>query len=356
MGIEVFKISVVLIIILGGLFFLLRFLKNKIVPQKGLIELISFYPLGPKRGIGIVKVLSGYLVIGIGDESISLIDRLDSRAVEEALQDTGDRNEGPGGKSKTVSMISDLFKGKFPVCFFGCIFSVLSFFVSPDLSFGAPAAPPAGGGILGMNSPLELLLFLTLLSFLPAILVMCTCFTRIIVVLSFLKQAMGTPQAPPNTVLIGLALFITFFIMSPVIDRIYADAYLPYSKKEIGAEDALTKASVPLKEFMLKQTREKDLALFLKVSKSERPATPMDLPMKVVVPAFAIGELQKAFEIGFLIYLPFLVIDMIVGSVLLAMGMMMLPPVMVSLPVKILLFVLADGWELIIGSLIGGFR
>ncbi|WP_442891715.1 flagellar type III secretion system pore protein FliP [Dissulfurispira sp.] len=226
----------------------------------------------------------------------------------------------------------------------------------PDLSFAAPAPPPPAGGFLGLTTPLELLLFLTLLSILPAILVMTTCFTRIVVVLSFLRHALGTPQVPPTQVIIGLSLFITLFVMSPVVDRIYADAYQPYTKKEINAEEALNRAGVPLKEFMLKQTREKDLALFLKMSKSERPATPMDLPMRVVIPAFAIGELKKAFEIGFLIFLPFLVIDMVVASVLLSMGMVMLPPIMVSMPFKLLLFVLVDGWDLLIGSLVGGFR
>lgn len=220
----------------------------------------------------------------------------------------------------------------------------------------APQATPPTGSFLGLSTPLEVMVFLTLLSLLPAILVMMTCFTRIVVVLSFVRQALGTPAVPPTQVIIGLALFITFFIMSPVVDAIYANAYSPYTKKEIGAEEALSRAAEPLKEFMLKQTREKDLALFLKMSKMERPAKPMDLPLRVVVPAFSIGELKKAFEIGFLIFLPFLVIDMVVASILLSMGMMMLPPVMVSMPFKLLLFVLVDGWGLLIGSLVGGYR
>ncbi len=235
-----------------------------------------------------------------------------------------------------------------------CAFLVLG--LLPSGVSAAPAPPAASGGFFGMLTPFELLLFLTLLSILPAILVMVTSFTRIIVVLSFLRQALGTPSVPPTQVLIGLALFITFFVMSPVLDRIYADAYQPYSRKEIGAEEALNKASVPLKEFMLRQTKEKELAFFLRMSKLENPAKPMDLPLRVVVPAFAIGELKRAFEIGFLIFLPFLVIDMVVASILLSMGMMMLPPIMVSLPFKLLLFVLVDGWQLLIGSLIGGFR
>ncbi len=219
----------------------------------------------------------------------------------------------------------------------------------------APAATPTGN-ILGLTSPLEVLLFLTLLSFLPALLVMTTCFIRIVVVFSFLRQAMGTPQVPPNTIIVGLALFITIFVMSPVLDRIYEEAYVPYTNKQISGETALQRMAEPLKEFMLKQTREKDLALFLKLSKAERPAKPMDLSLKVVIPAFAIGELKKAFEISFLLFLPFLVLDMVVASVLLSMGMMMLPPVMVSMPFKLLLFVLVDGWGLLIGSLVGSFR
>jgi len=240
------------------------------------------------------------------------------------------------------------------------IFVVTAYCLLPAAyCFAAPAAPPSpatGGGFAGLSTPLELLLFMTLLSILPAILVMVTSFTRIVIVLSFLRQALGTPSVPPTQVIIGLALFVTFFIMSPVLDRIYSEAYQPYSKKDIGAEEAIERAGIPLKEFMLRQTHEKELAFFFRMSKAEKPAKPMDLPMRVVIPAFAIGELKKAFEIGFLIFLPFLVIDMVVASVLLSMGMMMLPPVMVSMPFKLLLFVLVDGWQLLIGSLIGGFR
>lgn len=347
MGIELIKVTAALLIVLGGLYLLLKFLKHKVLPHSGMIEMLQYQPFGPKKGIAIVKVLKEYLVVGIADENISLLSKLNPADVEEALK------QAESSSRKKEVNIKGFFKGKF---FLFCIlFSVFSL-LYPSFSFAAPAAAPAGGGFLGLTSPLELLLFLTLLSFLPAILVMTTSFTRIVVVLSFLRQALGTPQVPPTQVIIGLSLFITFFIMSPVIDKIYADAYLPYTKKEITAEDALNKAGAPLKEFMLKQTREKDLALFLKLSKAERPGKPMDLSMKVVIPAFAIGELKKAFEIGFLIFLPFLVIDMVVASILLSMGMMMLPPVMISMPFKLLLFVLVDGWDLLIGSLVVGFR
>jgi len=229
-------------------------------------------------------------------------------------------------------------------------------FLIPSISFAQSVPAAAAPSFFGLSSPVELLLFLTIIAFLPALLVMTTCFTRIVIVLSFFAAGTRHPAGTADPVIIGLSLFITFFVMSPVFDNIYNNAYIPYSKKEIKAEDALSKASDPLKEFMLKQTREKDLALFLKMSKAERPAKPMDLAMRVVVPAFAIGELKRAFEIGFLVFLPFLVIDMVVASVLLSMGMMMLPPVMISMPFKVLLFVLVDGWGLLIGSLIQGFR
>lgn len=351
MGFELLKITVGLLIVLGVMYLALKLLKQRFLPQKGMVEMIHYQPLGAKKGIAIIKVLKDYFVLGVADQSISLLSRPNPADVEAALEQSAACAPQPTFKLK------DLIKGRF-----FCIFillpaaSALCGCLLPAVSFAAPAPAAAGGGFFGLTTPLELLLFLTLLSILPALLVMTTSFTRIVVVLSFLRQALGTPQVPPTQVIVGLALFITFFIMSPVIDKIYTDSYQPYLKKQINAEEALDRAGVPLKEFMLKQTREKDLALFLKMSKSERPARPMDLPMRVVVPAFAIGELKKAFEIGFLIFLPFLVIDMVVASILLSMGMMMLPPVMISMPFKLLLFVLVDGWGLLIGSLIGGFR
>lgn len=349
MGYEIAKALIVLVILLAGVYLLLRFLKQSMILKKGPIEMLHYYPLGQKKGIGIFKIASGYYVLSVADTGVSLLSKLTDEEASLVIAQIETSEQEPA-KVPLLKRLLGL-KSAFVAT------TLLSTMLLSTEAFSAPAPAPAPTGtILGLSSPLELLLFLTLLSFLPAILVMCTSFTRIVVVLSFLKQAIGTPQSPPNQVLIGLALFVTFFIMSPVIERIHKEAYQPYVAKSIDAEEALQRATVPLKEFMLKQTREKDLALFLKISKEPRPASPMDLPLKVVIPAFAIGELQKAFEIGFLIYLPFLVIDMIVGSVLLSMGMMMLPPAMVSLPVKLLLFVLADGWELVIGALIGGFR
>lgn len=202
---------------------------------------------------------------------------------------------------------------------------------------------------------LQIIFFLTLLSLAPAILIMLTSFARIVVVLSFLRQAIGTQQMPPNQVLIGLALFLTFFIMAPVWQRINSEALQPYLEENLSSEDALKAAVSPLRSFMFNQTREKDLALFSEISKAPRPANRDEVPTFVLIPAFIISELKTAFQIGFLIYIPFLVLDMVVASVLMSMGMLMLPPIMISLPFKLMLFVLVDGWNLLVGSLVRSF-
>ncbi|MEK6590140.1 MAG: flagellar type III secretion system pore protein FliP [Nitrospinota bacterium] len=206
-----------------------------------------------------------------------------------------------------------------------------------------------------VSTTIQILLLLTILTLAPAILIMLTSFTRIIVVLSFLRQALGTQQMPPNQILIGLALFLTFFIMSPVWDKINSKALQPYLREEVTQDAALKSAVEPLREFMLRQTREKDLAIFVDIAKIEQPESPADIPLYVIIPAFIISELRIAFQIGFMIYIPFLVLDMVVASVLMSMGMLMLPPIMISLPFKLMLFVLVDGWYLIVGSLVRSF-
>lgn len=206
------------------------------------------------------------------------------------------------------------------------------------------------------SSSLQLLLLLTVLSLAPAILVLMTSFTRIIVVLSFVRNALGTQQLPPNQVLIGLAFFLTFFVMAPTWNQINAQALQPYLKNQITQADALTKAEEPLRTFMFKQTREKDLELFVGLAKMERPKTYRNIPTYVLIPAFVISELKTAFQMGFAVFIPFMVIDMIVSSTLMSMGMMMLPPMMISLPFKLLLFVLVDGWHLVVQSLVTSFH
>lgn len=212
------------------------------------------------------------------------------------------------------------------------------------------------GGRKEMATTLQILLLLTVLSLVPAILLMATSFARIVVVLSFLRQAMATPQVPPNQVLLGLALFLTLFVMGPTVDQVHQDAVRPYLDGSMTSLEALQKGAGPVREFMLKQTREKDLALFVQLSKRPRPQTPDELPLSVITPAFMISELKTAFQIGFMLYLPFLIIDLVVASILMSMGMLMLPPAMISLPFKILLFVLVDGWNLVVRSLVAGFK
>ena len=202
---------------------------------------------------------------------------------------------------------------------------------------------------------LQILLLLTVLSLAPAIVVMMTSFTRLAVVFSLLRHALGTQQMPPNQVLIGLALLLTFFLMSPVYEKVNKDALQPYLAEEISQTQAIERALIPIRQFMFKQTRKKDIALFLQVSKSDKPHNIDEIPTMVLIPSFVISELKTAFQIGFLIYIPFLIIDMVVASVLLSMGMMMLPPFMVSLPFKLMLFVLVDGWNLLVGSLVKSF-
>lgn len=206
-----------------------------------------------------------------------------------------------------------------------------------------------------VSTSVQLLLLLTVFSLAPAILILMTSFTRIIIVLSFVRTSLATQSMPPNQVLIGLALFLTFFIMAPTFSQVNDQALQPLFNEEITLDEAYEKASIPLKEFMSKHTRQKDLALFIDYAGMERPESIEDIPLTVLVPAFAISELKTAFQIGFMIFIPFLVIDMVVASVLMSMGMMMLPPVMISLPFKILLFVLVDGWYLIVKSLLQTF-
>ncbi|KYO64573.1 flagellar type III secretion system pore protein FliP [Thermovenabulum gondwanense] len=222
----------------------------------------------------------------------------------------------------------------------------------PVLNFIKPSGTPAETA-----TTLQILIALTVLSLAPSILIMMTSFIRIIIVLSFVRNGMGMQQVPPNQVLIGLALFITFFIMAPVFSDINKNAVMPYLNQQISTEEAFKRAEKPLRDFMFKQTREKDLALFLHYAKLQKPVNSLDdVPTYVLIPSFIISELKTAFQMGFIIFLPFLVIDMIVASTLMSMGMLMLPPIMISLPFKILLFVMVDGWDLVIKSLIAGFH
>lgn len=203
---------------------------------------------------------------------------------------------------------------------------------------------------------LQILFLMTILSLAPAILILTTAFTRIIIVLHFLRQAIGIQQVPPSQVLIGLAMFLTFFVMAPTWSRVHADAIQPYLDKKISVEQAYEKGVAPVREFMLRQTREEDLALFVRLANVDKPRNRDDVPLHALIPAYAISEMRVGFQIGFLLFIPFLVIDMVISSILLSMGMMMLPPVMISMPFKILLFILVDGWHLMVRSLLESFH
>ncbi len=221
----------------------------------------------------------------------------------------------------------------------------------PTITVGIGEATEPGE----VSTALQILVVLTILSVAPAILLMTTGFTRIVIVLSFMRQALGTQSAPSNQIVIGLALFLTFFVMAPVFNQINEQALQPYLNKQISQEKALKEALQPMREFMFSQVGEKDLQLLVDISKSPQPDNRADISMMTLIPAFMLSELKRAFQMGFLLFVPFLMVDMIVASILMSMGMMMLPPIIVSLPFKILLFVLVDGWSLVIGSLVKSF-
>ena len=237
---------------------------------------------------------------------------------------------------------------------FGLMLSVPSF--AAETGIPAFTSTPTPGGGQSYTLSLQTLIVISALSFIPIMLLMMTSFLRIVIVLSLLRQAIGTVQSPPNQVIVGLSLFLTFFIMSPVLDKIYVDAYQPFSENKISFEQALDKGSQPLRQFMLAQVRQEDLALFAKMAKVGPMQGPEAVPMRVLIPAYVTSELKTAFQIGFLVFIPFLIIDMVVASVLMSMGMMMLSPMIISLPFKIMLFVLVDGWGLLLASLVRSFN
>jgi flagellar biosynthetic protein FliP len=259
------------------------------------------------------------------------------------------RIPGPGARSRRRAWIT-----------LGLVLTLLA--AAPCL-----AAPPEGTSLFNLRLEqgggeggepsvvVQIFLLLTVLSLAPSLLIMLTAFTRIAIVLSVLRQAIGTNSMPPSQVIIGLALFLTFFVMAPVWQQVNTEALQPFMEKRIGQGEALEKAAGPVRAFMFRQTREKDLAMMMDIARAPKPRGMEDVPTTVLIPSFIISELKTAFQIAFMLYVPFLIIDMVVASVLLSMGMMMLPPVMISLPFKLMLFVLADGWHLIVGSLVKGF-
>lgn len=316
------------------------------------LQVVDSLGLGGNRLLCLVKLGESHVLVGVTDQSVNLIKECKPGEVPDFGEDE---------YRKPRRRLS----GKDLMLILGLVFVVSSLcLVNAGVAYGAPYVPvpeitvnidgqQASGGL---GTSLGILGMLTVLTLAPSILILTTSFTRIVIVFSFLRSGLGTQQAPPNQVLIGLALMLTFFIMTPTWNSAYETAIAPYIAGEIGTAAALERASVSLKAFMLKETRESDLGVFATLNGSDAPASPGEMSVLQVAPAFCISELRTAFEMGFMLYLPFLVVDMVVASTLMSMGMMMLPPVLISLPFKLLLFILVDGWGLITKSLVAGFR
>ncbi len=320
------------------------------------LRIVGGVTLGPRKRLCVVEAGSERLVLGVTDTQISF---LRSLPIETAAVGVAEAEPRVAKRSRLLASLLLAL-----ACF---VVSASAFAAPPSEKPGAEAAatPGSGAGIhisldapgapAELSSALEMLALLTLVSVAPAILLMLTCFTRIVVVLALLRQAIGLQHTPPNQVLVGLALFLTLGVMSPVGEQVRVAAYEPYVAEQIDAREAGTRALVPIRAYLAKTTRESDLAVFLEFTE-QRPATVDDVPLTALVPAHLISELRTAFEIGFMVFLPFLVVDLVVSSLLISMGMIVLPPVVVSLPFKLMLFVLADGWNLVLGALVQGLR
>lgn len=320
------------------------------------IKIIDRLSIESNKSIIVIEVQKTRLVLGITEQKITFLYTL-SPILKDEIENEKSTNLLP------VSILNNSLKN-----FSKTSWKKTMFYRIIPFLFLILFCPSLHAEILGFTShlmkdgsqswsvPVQTLVFLTSLTFLPAFLLMMTSFTRIIIVFGLLRNALGTPYAPPNQILLGLALFLTFFIMSPTFDKVYKDAYIPFSEEKINMEEAILKGSIPLKQFMLNQTRIPDLELFSKLAHVSSYKDKKEVPMRIVLPSFITSELKTAFQIGFTIFIPFLIIDLVVASVLMALGMMMVPPSTISLPFKLMLFVLVDGWQLLIASLAQSFN
>jgi flagellar biosynthetic protein FliP len=347
------------------------------------LEVVDSLGLGGNRLICLVRLGKSHVLLGVTDHNVNFLKDYPERDLIDidagplggpaALPDV-DAGGGSGGQGSFVGYLAEEYKkarrrlsgrNLMFILALVVVFLALPSLMLDGKCYAAPSDIPVPNISVqidgqdaqgGLSTALGILGMLTILTLAPAILILTTSFTRIVIVFSFLRSALGTQQAPPNQVLIGLSLILTFFIMTPTWNAAYQSAIAPYIAGEINTQEAINRASGPLKEFMLRETREKDLAVFAALNGDQVPQSPQDLSVFQVAPAFCISELRTAFEMGFMLYLPFLVVDMVVASTLMSMGMLMLPPVLISLPFKLLLFILVDGWGLITKSLVAGFR
>ncbi|QCI22544.1 flagellar biosynthetic protein FliP [Buchnera aphidicola (Macrosiphum gaurae)] len=320
------------------------------------IRIIDRLSIGSQESIVLVEVKRVRLLLGVTTKNITHLYTFSSISKDEKIKKIDDTLFQKKSFNRSLKNFSKIFWKK--IMFYRIIPFLFLLLLCPTVRAEIPGLTShvLDDGGQTWSVPVQTLVFLTSLTFLPAFLLMMTSFTRIIIVFGLLRNALGTPYAPPNQILIGLALFLTFFIMSPTFDKIYQDAYVPFSEEKMNMEDAISKGSIPLKKFMLNQIRIPDLELFSKLANISYYENKNDIPMRILLPSFITSELKTAFQIGFTIFIPFLIIDLVVASVLMALGMMMVPPSTISLPFKLMLFVLVDGWQLLITSLAQSFN
>jgi flagellar biosynthetic protein FliP len=367
-----------LAIVLGALVVLrvgLEFTGLRSARQRRALRVLDTCPLGGKRRIHLLEVEGERLVVGVSEAGVELLRVLPPAEEEPSSADAEAEAGANGTRSGSDRIVAKRKLAAILRTAVGTLWLallLLGFDSAPataqeagiqdaaiqqtvttpslTISLGDASAPE------GVSGTLQVLALLTLLSVAPSLLLMATCFTRVVIVLAFLRQAIGVQHLPPNQVLVGLALFTTLFVMAPIGEQIRVDAYAPYAAREIPAEEAAKRAVVPVRRFLSDFTRERDLALFLDFADLEAPEDLADVPLTTLLPAYMLSELRTAFEIGFMIYLPFLVVDLVIASMLISMGMIVLPPIVISLPFKLMLFVLLDGWNLVLGSLMAGLR
>ncbi|MCR9097772.1 MAG: flagellar type III secretion system pore protein FliP [bacterium] len=323
------------------------------------IQVVESVPLGPKQRLHLVEVDGRRLLLGASEQGIARLARLpDEAAAREATIPEVDEAPGARRKPRLTSVLS-AWSGWLPLFAFALLAVSAPEAAAQDV---AEASPTFSVSIDGATAPdklsdtLKIVLVLTAISIAPSILLMATCFTRILIVLALLRQALGTATLPPNQVLVGLALMTTVYVMTPVGEVVYEDALKPYMAEEIGGDVAIERGLAPVQDYLLAHTRENDLLLFVEMKGEAIPEAAEDVSISVLMPAFMISELRTAFEIGFMIYLPFLVVDLVIASMLISLGMIMLPPVMIALPFKLMLFVLVDGWNLTLTALVSGLQ
>lgn len=355
------SLSVIILLILILTWILKKISFFKIKNMMSYMTILDRLSVGPHESIILVKIKDVKLILGVTTHNITHLHTLSTIITKTSLQDE------PIKKIDNI-LFKKRYFNYFLINFSKIFWKKKMFYKIISIVFLLLLCPNVNAQIPGITShmledggqtwsvPIQTLVFLTSLTFLPAFLLMMTSFTRIIIVFGLLRNALGTPYAPSNQILLGLALFLTFFIMSPTFDIIYKDAYVPFSEDKLNMEDAILKGAVPLKKFMLHQTRITDLELFSKLAHISKYKDMNDIPMRILLPSFMTSELKTAFQIGFTIFIPFLIIDLVVASVLMALGMMMVPPSTISLPFKLMLFVLVDGWQLLITSLAESFN